>query len=502
MNRFLCSSFALLAIIAPAHAITVTTPTNGAQVASPFNLVASTSTCSSKPAVSMGYSIDSGATTIVPTSFSASVSASQGAHILHVKCWGQGVNAVVNLNITVGSSTTTSMIVKSPIPAATVSSPFSLSATAAVCSSESVTAMGYSLDTSSATTTVKAQSLQAAVAAASGAHTLHVKAWGNAGSVCVTNVALTVGSASSGTAATPGFSPGPGTFTSGQSVSLSDATAGTTIHYTTNGSAPTTSSAIYSGPISVAASTVIEAVAVAPGYTNSGLARADFVIKPSSSGPVVPSTATKSSGIHLLDTWIYNHDAGTTGTAVGTTSLVGTPSLSGNARQFASSYTDNGGEIYSVVYADDTTSMNFVYDGWVWIEAGSSIANLEMDSNQVLANGQTIIYAFQCSGNAGVWEYSGAGAHWVHSSQPCNPANWETNDWHHVQISYSRDDAGNVTYQSVWLDGNEQAINATVPSTFALGWKVGVVQTQFQMDGLGTSGSSTVYLDNLTISRW
>jgi hypothetical protein len=59
-----------------------------------------------------------------------------------------------------------------------------------------------------------------------------------------------------------------------------------------------------------------------------------------------------------------------------------------------------------------------------------------------------------------------------------------------------------VTYQSVWLDGNEQAINATVPSTFALGWKVGVVQTQFQMDGLGTSGSSTVYLDNLTISRW
>ena len=74
MNRFLCSSFALLAIIAPAHAITVTTPTNGAQVTSPFKLVASTSTCSSKPAVSMGYSIDSGSTTIVPTSFSASVS--------------------------------------------------------------------------------------------------------------------------------------------------------------------------------------------------------------------------------------------------------------------------------------------------------------------------------------------------------------------------------------------------------------------------------------------
>jgi len=362
--------------------------------------------------------------------------------------------------------------------------------------------MGYSLDSSSATTTLMGQSVRAAVVAAAGAHTLHVKAWGIDGSSCVTNVAVTVGSTTATAAATPAFSPGPGTFTSAQLVSLHDVTAGAIIHYTTNGSAPTTSSAIYSGPISVAASAVIEAVAVAPGYTNSGLARADFVIKPPPSAPFVPSTATKSSGIHLLDTWIYNHDAGTTGTAVGTTSLVGTPSLSGNARQFASSYTDAGGEIYSVVYADDTTSKNFVYDGWVWIEAGSSIANLEMDSNQVIANGQTIIYAFQCSGYSGVWEYSGAGAKWVHSSQPCNPSTWQTNVWHHVQISYSRDDAGYVTYQSVWLDGNEQAINATVPSSFALGWKVGVVQTQFQVDGLGTSGSNTAYLDNLTVSRW
>jgi hypothetical protein len=312
------------------------------------------------------------------------------------------------------------------------------------------------------------------------------------------------------TAATPAISPAPGAYTSAQTVTLSDATMGATIYYTTNGSAPTASSAKYSGAISVGASEVIEAVAVASGYSDSGLAKANYTITPPTtgtntpppSGPVVPSNATAASDIHLLDTWIFNHDAGTSGTAVGTTSLVGTPSLSGNARQFDSSYTDNGGEIYSVVYADDTTSMNFVYDGWVWIEAGSSIANLEMDSNQVLANGQTVIYAFQCSGDDGVWDYSGAGAKWVHSSQPCNPGTWETNVWHHVQISYSRDDAGNVTYQSVWLDGNEQAINATVPSTFALGWKVGVVQTQFQMDGLATSGSSTVYLDNLTISRW
>jgi hypothetical protein len=70
-----------------------------------------------------------------------------------------------------------------------------------------------------------------------------------------------------------------------------------------------------------------------------------------------------------------------------------------------------------------------------------------------------------------------------------------------VQIAYSRDDAGNVTYQSVWLDDVEQDINATVPSSFVLGWGPTLL-TNLQVDGLGASGSSTVWLDNLTIYRW
>jgi hypothetical protein len=125
-----------------------------------------------------------------------------------------------------------------------------------------------------------------------------------------------------------------------------------------------------------------------------------------------------------------------------------------------------------------------------------------MDSNQVAANGQTVIYAFQCDGYAKTWDYSGPGAHWVRSNQYCDVNTWSTDTWHHVQISYQRDNSGNVTYNSVWLDGNEQVINATVASSFSLGWKVGVVQTQFQIDGVGASGSSKLYLDNLTIYRW
>jgi hypothetical protein len=58
-----------------------------------------------------------------------------------------------------------------------------------------------------------------------------------------------------------------------------------------------------------------------------------------------------------------------------------------------------------------------------------------------------------------------------------------------------------VTYQSAWLDGVEQVINATVPSAFALGWGP-VLQTQFQVDGYGKSGTTTVYLDDLTVYAW
>ena len=78
---------------------------------------------------------------------------------------------------------------------------------------------------------------------------------------------------------------------------------------------------------------------------------------------------------------------------------------------------------------------------------------------------------------------------------------WSTNAWHHVQVYYSRDSSGNVTYHSVWLDGPQQNINATVNSAFALGWGP-VLLTNFQVDGLGASGAPIAYLDNLTVSRW
>lgn len=223
---------------------------------------------------------------------------------------------------------------------------------------------------------------------------------------------------------------------------------------------------------------------------------------------LVPSNAVAVNSIEQLSTWINEHDPGTPGSSSGTISLVSSPALSGEAREFNTSFSGSGGERYYVNWGSDESATNFLYDGWVYVNSSvSSIANLEMDMNQVVANGDTIIYGFQCDGYSGTWDYTeneGTPANpvdtWIHSNAACDVRNWAQNTWHHIQVSYSRDDSGNVTYNSVWLDGTESNIDATVPSAFSLGWG-SVLLTNVQIDGLG-SGSDTIYLNKLTISRW
>jgi hypothetical protein len=231
----------------------------------------------------------------------------------------------------------------------------------------------------------------------------------------------------------------------------------------------------------------------------------------SGSGSLAPASALAVNSIQKLSNWEDANDTGVgSGTSTGEMSVTDSPSRSGAAREFVTGYTDSGGERYWVTFGADDSTTNFLYDTWIYIaNSASEIGNLELDMNQVVANGNTIIYGFQCDGYSGTWDYTeNAGtvaktkAHWLHATAKCNPRSWSTNTWHHVQVEYSRDDSGNVTYKSVWLDGTKQDINATVPSAFGLGWAQGDLLTNFQVDGLGASGKPTVYVDNMTIYRW
>ena len=84
---------------------------------------------------------------------------------------------------------------------------------------------------------------------------------------------------------TPMFSVAAGTSSSSQTVSISDAEAGTTIYYTTNGATPTTSSTKYTKPITVSRVEILEAFAVETGHTKSAVAKAVYTIAPKDPRP-------------------------------------------------------------------------------------------------------------------------------------------------------------------------------------------------------------------------
>ena len=131
------------------------------------------------------------------------------------------------------------------------------------------------------------------------------------------------------------MNPAPGSFTTSQTVQLTDTTAGAVIYYTTNGSPPTTNSPVYSAPIQVSATTSINAIAVAPGYAPSAVAGGTYSIGATSSvslasaanvdGIANSGTAVPGKG---LDGGGYAYSAALLGTSLtwsGVSFTLGTP---------------------------------------------------------------------------------------------------------------------------------------------------------------------------------
>ncbi len=321
-----------------------------------------------------------------------------------------------------------SVTVNSPVSGTEVESPFHLSATAVNCGIENVVSIGYSFDSSPDAVSSEGTNVELDVPAATGPHTLHVIAYGEKGSACVTDVALTV----------------------------------------------------------------------KPGAENSVATS------------VIPAHATTVSSIQSMRNWRGQHDTGGSGRAKGSTSLVTSPSLHGITRKFETSFSGSGDERFSVTYADDARATHFFYDTWVYLTKNDNkIANIEMDTNQSIGDGKVVIYGVQCDGWSKTWTFTeNVGSeehgrpHWaVVPGTHCDPAAWSRNTWHHIQAHYSRiPGSTKIVYHGVWVDGKETVFNKTVNGLFHLGWN-GVINTQFQIDGRG-SGSSTAYIDALTISRW
>ena len=98
--------------------------------------------------------------------------------------------------------------------------------------------------------------------------------------------------------ATPAFNPPAGVYSSAQSVTISTATAGASIRYTTDGSTPSsTIGTAYSGPVSVSSSATLKAIAYMAGMTDSTVTSASYLITGNgSNGAVFVKTDTTTHG--------------------------------------------------------------------------------------------------------------------------------------------------------------------------------------------------------------
>ncbi|MBO7609091.1 MAG: chitobiase/beta-hexosaminidase C-terminal domain-containing protein [Muribaculaceae bacterium] len=100
---------------------------------------------------------------------------------------------------------------------------------------------------------------------------------GSTGHVRIQKLEVTTGGSGEITVGKPTFTPAEGTYYNPINVTIKCGTAGASIYYTTNGTTPTTSSTLYSGPVTISTTTTVKAIAALDGKT-SEVATAEYVI--------------------------------------------------------------------------------------------------------------------------------------------------------------------------------------------------------------------------------
>ena len=316
-------------------------------------------------------------------------------------------------NITVGS----------PVSGLRVSSTMWVRAHSTGCDGVRPNKFGYSIDNSQTTIWgVTPYDIDAdKVPLNPGAHTIHFKSWNQQGRLCpVVNATVIAGVKNPGQGSAGSGSSGSGSSGSGSSGSGSRGTG--------SGGSGSTGSTGGGGTNSGQGS---------GGSTGSGSTSGGASLEISRAMRSLPRFWTERAGF-MKGIKPYRERR------EGSTVYPATTPLYDDAREFYMTYSSRGGERWHLAFAKDTESTHFVYDTYIYVVDPSQVANIELDMNQVMSNGKTVIFGTQCSTYSKTWEYTvdTGGSHWVPSNIPCNPRTWTANTWHHVQIASHRDTTG------------------------------------------------------------
>ncbi len=164
-------------------------------------------------------------------------------------------------------------------------------------------------------------------------------------------------------AAAPSFSPGGGTYTSAQNVTITSATGGASLRYTLDGSTPSeTAGTVYSSPVSIGSSATLKAIASEAGLADSPVISAAYTINIGGPPPTLNFEAESLSPVGTGATVSISNDANASGgvveflnsTAAGQIMTFTTPSIVAGTYQVQLRYKANTSRGEHTVKIDGT----------------------------------------------------------------------------------------------------------------------------------------------------
>lgn len=228
------------------------------------------------------------------------------------------------------------------------------------------------------------------------------------------------------------------------------------------------------------------------------------VIPPPVLAPIIPVNALNSGILDDSNNWKGDWDKSTPKTATGISKYID----SSSGRNYNVVYTNKAGFRFHNSFATVKAAvLNFCTDLYVLCDDWTQVQNLEIDMNQVLQDGRTVIMGIQAASGSKSWEYTTTptgSSHWNKSNISVNPTTWKPGIWKHIRLFYSLTLAGIVTYIGVEVDGVYTPFaNASGISAIALGWEpLGLLLCNFQQEGNTAKGIINIFAKQYQHFYW